>query len=249
MKFVGTMPGFDRDRLTSYFKGIITARVKDLIANAVVKDGVSFLEISAHLNSISARIQQQVSLELEEFGVSLIKFVVTSINTPEDDPAVSKLKAALAKRAEMNIVGFTYQQERTFDTLQTAAGNEGTAGGVMGVGMGLGMGVGFGAPMGMAMGQMAQNLQTQSQQAPNPSGQAPCPKCAKPNAIGTKFCTDCGSPLAAPGSSCGKCGHSVAAGAKFCPNCGNPMIRKCGNCQNELAAGAKFCANCGQPAT
>ncbi len=93
---------------------------------------------------------------------------------PEDDPAVISLKTALAKRAEMGIVGFTYQQERSFDVLQTAAGNEGTAGGVMGAGLGLGMGVGIGAPLGQTLGQMttpnnAPLMNVNSSGAPSPS--------------------------------------------------------------------------------
>ena len=35
-------------------------------------------------------------------------------------------KDALAKKAEMNIIGYNYQQERSFDTLEGAAKNPGT---------------------------------------------------------------------------------------------------------------------------
>ena len=42
------------------------------------------------------------------------------ISTPEDDPSVEKLKEALSKRAEMEIIGYNYQQERSFDTLENA---------------------------------------------------------------------------------------------------------------------------------
>ena len=62
----------------------------------------------------------------------------------------------------MGIVGFNYQQERSFDVMQTAAGNEGTAGGVMGAGLGMGMGMGMGLPLGQAYGGIAQNIQAPS---------------------------------------------------------------------------------------
>ena len=88
---------------------------------------------------------------MEAYGVHLEQFNVQSINVPEDDPAVKTLKTALAKRAEMGIVGFNYQQEQSFNVLKTAAGNEGNAGGVMSAGLGLGMGVGLGGPMGQMM--------------------------------------------------------------------------------------------------
>jgi hypothetical protein len=51
----------------------------------------------------------------------------------------------------MGIVGFNYQQERSFDVLETAAGNEGNSGNVMGAGLGLGIGAGIGGSMGQFM--------------------------------------------------------------------------------------------------
>jgi membrane protease subunit (stomatin/prohibitin family) len=90
--------------------------------------------------------------------VRLKQFNIHSINVPESDPAVISLKTALAKKAEMGIVGFNYQQERSFDVMQTAAGNEGTAGNVMGAGMGLGMGLGIGTPLAANFSQVGSNM-------------------------------------------------------------------------------------------
>lgn len=53
---------------------------------------------------------------MEEYGLELTSFYVNEISTPEDDPSVEKLKEALSKRAEMEIIGYNYQQERSFDT-------------------------------------------------------------------------------------------------------------------------------------
>jgi membrane protease subunit (stomatin/prohibitin family) len=55
-------------------------------------------------------------------------------------------------------VGFNYQQERSFDVMQAAASNQGTASDVMGAGLGLGIGAGLGMPMGNMMGQMASQM-------------------------------------------------------------------------------------------
>ena len=144
-KLVGTLPAFDRNQLISYFRGLLLTHAKSAIAKQIVKEKISILEISAYLEEISSALEAAIIPKLDEFGIKLVNFYVKSINTPEDDPAVTKLKAALAKRAEMEIVGFNYQQERSFDTLETAAGNEGAGqAGLMGAGMGLGMGVGIG---------------------------------------------------------------------------------------------------------
>ena len=42
---------------------------------------------------------------MEEYGLELTSFYVNEISTPEDDPSVGKLKEALSKRAEMEIIG------------------------------------------------------------------------------------------------------------------------------------------------
>ncbi|MEZ5148089.1 MAG: hypothetical protein R2759_13755 [Bacteroidales bacterium] len=42
------------------------------------------------------------------------------------------------------MIGYTYQQERSFDVMDSAAQNEGNSGNLMGAGMGLGMGFGIG---------------------------------------------------------------------------------------------------------
>ena len=45
--------------------------------------------------------------------------------------------------------------------------------------------------------------------------------------------------------SCGACGTENAVGAKFCSECGATLARTCPSCSAPLAAGAKFCSECG----
>ena len=40
---------------------------------------------------------------------------------------------------------------------------------------------------------------------------------------------------------------TVRVGSKFCAECGTPMAKHCTNCNADLAATAKFCAECGTP--
>jgi membrane protease subunit (stomatin/prohibitin family) len=270
-KMVGTMPIFTRDKLSSYFRGTILKHAKDMIAKSIVQEGISILEISAHLTSLSSRLQEQIEAELSTYGLRLASFNVYSINTPEDDPAVDRLKQALAKRAEMQILGYTYQQERSFDTMQTAAGNEGSGSSVMTAGMGMGMGVGLGVPMGQAMGGIAQVVQPGAMTTP-------CASCGTANPAGARFCSGCGGETAGARRNdsikcdkCDKCGTSAAKGTRFCPGCGDPFLAcpscgadnpqgaaacgqcgkampvKCGQCSAEVPAGAKFCPGCGTP--
>ena len=242
VKLVGTMGSFDRDQFNSYFRGVIVTRAKDAVANLLATKKISILEISAHLNEISDELKKQIGPELEEFGLGLTKFFVNSIDTPEDDPAVARLKTALARKAEMDIVGFNYQQERNFDVMQEAAGNTGTPGTLMGAGLGLGMGLGAGPAFGAAMSGMSNQLQGQNQSTP-------CPKCQAANPAGAKFCVSCGGGLQVTAAiACPSCKTSSPASAAFCTGCGLALKAKCTKCSAQLPAGAKFCLECGTPA-
>lgn len=181
LKLVGTVRDFTVDTLNDYFRGVFITSIKTQIANAIVRQGQSVLEISTQLEALSSVLRQALSVEMESYGVALTQFNIHSINVPEDDPAVRSLKAALAKRAEMGIVGYTYQQERSYDVMQTAAGNEGAAGTLMGAGMGVGMGMAMAPPMGQAYSQMATELHVPA----SPSqGQAPAPASVPPKVGG-----------------------------------------------------------------
>ncbi len=165
LKLVGTVSSFDTQTLADYFRGIFSTKIKVEISKLIINQGQSVLELSPRLNELSSALKEILEPEMANYGIHLEQFHVISINFPEEDTAVQTLKAALAKKAEMQILGFDYQQERSFDVLQTAAGNEGTAGGIIGAGLGLGIGAGMGGPIGNAMSNIGATLKTTPVQA------------------------------------------------------------------------------------
>lgn len=263
LKLIGMVPAFTASVLTEYFKGIVVMHCKDLIAKCLVEKNISILQMSAHLNEIASDVGKNVAGILAEYGVRLQNFTISSISTNEEDPSVKRLRKALATKAEMDIVGYTYQQKRSFDTMETAAGNTGN-GNVMNAGMGMGMGMGMGVGMGNAMSGMANNIQT------NPVKK--CPSCGKDVDINAAFCPFCGNNTAPKSKdiTCVKCGKTAPEGTKFCPFCGNKfnccpecgadneegsavcrscgkklIATKCPGCGAEVADGVKFCGSCG----
>jgi hypothetical protein len=56
---------------------------------------------------------------LSDYGIELLHFNVNDISVPDEDSAVRSLKSALSKRAEMDIVGYNYIQQRSFETLES----------------------------------------------------------------------------------------------------------------------------------
>lgn len=188
LKMVGTMPSFAINPLQSYFKGIVLKHTKDLLAKYFVEKNISIIQISANIKEISDFLWSEINKEFLDYGIGIVNFNINSISTDDKDPVVARLRRALAERAEMEILGFNYQQKRTFDTMETAASNQG-AGSTINAGMGMAMGVGMGIPMGNVAGQMAQNLIT-------------------PNAK-AKFCKNCGSPLDGIAKFCPSCGTQI----------------------------------------
>lgn len=250
VKLVGTMPEFTQERLSSYLRGMILSIAKATVAKEIVQKKISILEIATELVALSDAIRNELAVQLDEFGLKLVSFYVSSISASDDDPSIRRLRDALAKRAEMDIIGFSYQQERSLDVLQTAAGNEGSAGTLMGSGIGLGAGLGLGNAMGQGFAGVATSMQAQPV-APAVAGQAAplpacCPACSAPRSNPlAKFCSSCGTAFAVS-QACANCGEVIAAGAKFCGNCGTRVAAPaCIACGQPLAAGARFCGECG----
>lgn len=247
MKLVGTLPEFDKNSILKFFRGVYLTKAKDVISSYLVNKGISVLEINAYLDEISTYLQEKVSPTFAEYGIRLVSFYVNDINVPEDDTAVIQLKNALAKRAEMDIVGYSYQQERSFDTLEGAATNPNSMqGGLMGAGIGLGMGVGVGGAIGQQFDGLTQNLTTKATKE--------CPKCKEQIGKNERFCHYCGFDTTSEPKvdeskdvviKCSSCNTVLKEKTKFCPECGHSLVKKCEKCGNPIDENTKFCPECG----
>lgn len=182
LKLVGTLPVFVEKTLKDYFKGILLKHTKDLLAKYFIEKNTSIIQISANIREISDILHDEISRELEYYGIRIVNFNINSISTDEKDPAVARLRRALAERAEMEILGFNYQQKRTFDTMESAASNQGN-GNLMNAGIGMGI------TMGNVAEQMSQNLNTTK--------------------VNSKFCPSCGNPINGNVNFCPSCGTKI----------------------------------------
>ncbi|NFG62002.1 SPFH domain-containing protein [Clostridium sp. CMCC3677] len=272
IKLVGALQIFDKSTLVKFFRGLYVTKVKDAVSSYLIHKQVSVLEINAYIDEISNYMKDKIEPTLEEYGIKLANFYVNDISVPEDDQAVIKLKDALAKRAEMNIIGYNYEQERSFDTLEGAAKNKSSsASDIMGAGLGLGMGAGLGGAFGGAFGNMSREINTK-----NVGNKKECPKCHSQlegnqrfcGACGfdienkevekkkqiicikcgcelstkTKFCPECGKKY----NPCKECGADIPTDSDSCPICGHELPRKCSKCGAMISKKVKFCPECGE---
>ena len=136
-----------------------------------------------------------------------MNFCISSINAPEGDASVRKLREVLDRRHEMDALQFSYQQDRSFDVLEEAAQNMGAGGGAAGLGMG--------AALGSVFSGMVKD-------AARPAGRRFCSGCGAAMEADDAFCSKCGKP--AGGSAfCTKCGAAVQPGSLFCGKCGQAL--------------------------
>ena len=264
LKLAGTLPQFDKATLLQYFRGLCLSKIMDVISSYLARKNVGVLEINAYLDEISVYLQEKLAPFFDEFGIKLTAFCVNNINVPEDDPAVVRLKEALAKRAEMEIVGYGYQQERSFDLLERAVNNPNSLPtGLTNAALGLGLNV----EVGRQVGNLSRNLSLAG-------NEKQCPACRSAVNVDAKFCSYCGFDFSqkkknAAQVQCSACGATFAPTAKFCPKCGKRYIpcakcgadapndatvcpvcgarapRPCPRCQTPLNESYKFCPECG----
>lgn len=239
-KLVGTLPSFEHEVLIKYFRGLLISEVKDVISTYLIKKGISILEINAYISEISEELKSKIEPELNEYGIKLVNFYVISIEASEEDSAVRKLKEALSRKAEMDIVGYDYNTERSFNTLENAAKNEGTSANIMGAGIGLGMGIGVGGKIGQQMGHASEKMNVANS---GKETKIKCSKCGAEIDENIKFCPECGNKI---GNFCEKCGAKVKKNQKYCPECGAQLIKTCPNCGKQIDDDTKFCSECGQ---
>lgn len=225
-KLVGTLPAFTTKTLSEYFKGMLVTVVKDTIGKYFVEKNISLLKLSACISDVSENVEEKLGRKLQVYGVHICNFAINSISTDERDPAVARLRQALAQRAEMDIMGYNYQQMRSFDVMQTVASNDGMSGAVQSSFMGAGMGMGMGAGIGQIMGNCANSV---AQQIAPPA--CVCPACHTPSSPEANFCSFCGHDLrrvVTPQMQeiiCPSCGQKNTMGSRFCTHCGTKFDR------------------------
>lgn len=165
---VGTEHQTDDNEINKMFKAHIQSKLGSALSD-FANQGVRFSQMMSHVDKISERVKKTLAEEVESYGLAVVNFDLAEIVLDRNDPQTIAALQREQKFADTEVEstamarkrareGYTYQQERQFDVMETAAGNDGSAGQIMGAGMGIGMGFGIGGAMGTQFGNMAQGV-------------------------------------------------------------------------------------------
>lgn len=219
--------------VASYFSGLLTSCIKTVISSFMIRQKISFLEVTAYLKDLSKECEAEIAKEFERFGVEIVNFFIEAISPPKDE--FQKLRTY---KEELALGNDFYRQRRTFDILDSMADNPGS-GGLANAGIGLGMGLGIAPVTQELFSGMGGNMNVNTA-----NDGAVCPHCNAKNPAGQKFCGECGKPVVV-GNICPACGKVNASGQKFCGDCGTRLSKKCPSCGTDNDLSQKFCGNCG----
>ena len=303
-ELVGT--DFTTSALVGKFKSLIMNKVKSFLAKTIRENDINILEVDEYMSQISDLLKDKINEVLDDYGLYMPEFFVTTILTPDDDPNFRRMKQQYAERylkvqeerilkaeaeaaqarkilqaqtaaqeeiiaaqaraeayrlqaeaeaREMQMKGYTYQQETQRQVATAAVSNmpsgsvggsdmSGMLGGMVNLGVGLGvMGEVVGTvknavnPMVSQVSQAGQEIS----QAMNPNSWI-CPNCNTSSTA--NFCPNCGSKKPSQGWDC-ECGQKGIT-TNFCPNCGSKKPSQGWDCEcGQKGIRTNFCPNCG----
>jgi len=106
IKLVGTTEGLLQSEAfgdglsygTSMFKALIINRVKSNLARIIKEQNLNILEIDAYLDILSEKLMLEINDTLDEYGLVMPEFYVTTVQTPDDDPNFKRLKQQFADK-------------------------------------------------------------------------------------------------------------------------------------------------------
>ena len=109
VKLVGTASEFKQNEVVGAdafgitfvvgkFKALVMNKVKSNIARIIKENDINILEVDEYIDTISEQLRASINPVLDEYGLTMPEFYITSIMTPDDDPNFKKLKAQFAEK-------------------------------------------------------------------------------------------------------------------------------------------------------
>lgn len=251
VNLVGTERDLSQERLVSYFRAFLMARVKTYIAQVMKSNAINIFEIDEHLLEFSNALREKLQSDFADYGLSLERFFVTAIAKPDGEAQYERFKElhfrqyADVAEAQLHqktaVIEAQTEAQKTVIASQAAATKRAQEGYTYqqergfdvaervadneAVGQFTNMGVGLGTMAGV--GGAVGGVVSGAIQGAFAGTQQP------PQGSAARFCESCGAPR--------------QPGTAFCENCGAPIAAKaaCPQCGYVFERPGKFCPKCG----
>ena len=254
INLVGTDVVLDRQRLVSYFRGVLMTKVKTYIAQTMRQSAINIFEIDEQLERFSDELKGKLVEDFLEYGVNLNKFYVTTVVKPDGDPQYEKFKelhfrqyadiAEAKLRQQTDIIYAQTEAQKIVIDSQAQATKRAQEGYTYqqergfdvaqdaarneGTGQFTNMGIGLGMMAGVSGGianMVGSAVNTVFEGNAEPQQQ---------NVSGAMFCEECGA--------------KIMPGSLFCDECGTKVVvhdNACQKCGYQFERPGKFCPKCG----
>lgn len=125
-KFIKEVSGTDGEFTTDEVIGELRSIIITRFIDAVGKSGLSLLDFASNYKDLSDFCEKKLQEEFVDYGLTIKKFLINSINLPEE------LQKKLDMGTGMNMIGDMnqYQQMKMADSMEAAANNPGGGGGM-----------------------------------------------------------------------------------------------------------------------
>lgn len=224
VKLVGTERDLSQEKLVTYFRGILMAKVKTYIAQEMKARSIKIFEIDERLVEFSDALKERLTPDFADYGVALERFYVTTIVKPDGEAQYEKFKELHFRqyadvtearlRQQVGVIDEETAAQKTVIASRAAATKRAQEGYTYqqergfdvaervaeneAVGQFTNMGVGLGtmAGVGGAVGGLVGGAVSQAV-----AGVA-----SAPQGQGGQFCDQCGFRFTKPGKFCPQCG-------------------------------------------
>ena len=264
LKMVGANIAAEEKDITKNFRTAFIQHISDQLAEYLISQGNEVLVICNKKKALADDMTSILNEILDEYGMELVNFYIESIEIPEDDECMKRIRELRIQRqekmfereqsmadertrfglhresseADRYVSGQMAQADYERMSIRDQDGNNGWArqetAGIMREAAGNDGVGGAFVSAGMGLSMGSQMGRMMNQMKGGPVEESSL----SAGVDGTSKII------------CPKCSAVVPNDMKFCGNCGTPITvekPKCLQCGVELIPGMKFCGNCGQP--
>ena len=251
IKLVGTESLLSREKLVSYFRAFLMARVKTYIAQIFKANKISIFEVDEHLTEFSDALREKLVPDFAGYGIALERFFVTRIVKPDGDSQYEKFKelhfrqyADIAEAKLRQQVGVIDQQT---EAQKMVIQSQGIAQKRQIEGYTYQQERGFDVAEHLAQNEGAGNFSSAGIGLGMMAGVGSAVGSTVGGMFSEVFSGMQSTPSSSPDRFCEQCGARLIPGAAFCDECGQPVPQpnRCSKCGYVFERPGKFCPKCG----